>query len=279
LSLALPNGGKLSGNGAKWRLGKVLSRLSKHSSHCCDNPNALATLRISQTAIAMVAAEAAQLAEFCREAQSAKSPLVTADVSSDVLLAFSTAFEREEFQLCVILAEVFFAERHRQVLKEIAVGGIRHSRESHRNLPPPTAMVTSCCVVAREFLEEIASNSASACRVQLSDAVIRRIVQSWIRSLRRGPPRLSLSTSEAVCSAITEDESALQELAVAYGASEKWSKCLASQDPLQPLREIRQIFEDSSSQKVVICAARLDVMLGTELGAAVATAVRFAITH
>jgi hypothetical protein len=268
LSLTAPGGSGKRG------LGKVLQRLSKHALVCVEDPARTASLLASRTALASAAAEASRLAEFCKEAQASQSPVALCDVCSDVLVAFSVSFEREGAELGALLAD-HFAETHRHPLKEISFSGLRC-------IPPDTPAPTILslpCEAAQTFLEEAIAGSRSACSAIASDAVIRIIVRSWVRAFSRSPPRLSSSAVSTITSAIDADESAIRRLAATFGAEAMWANVSSSDDPLQPLREIREMFRDRTEETIDLAAKRLDVILGIERGRAAASAVRFAIAH
>jgi len=262
---------------AKRRLGKVLSRLSKNTLPCIDD-SSLASSGALRVAIANAAAEAASFTNFCREALPSRCPAALAEACSDVLLAFSAAFEREGAELCKLLAKEHFAVIHRQVLKEISFSSLRCSPHDTPEQKNESGILADACKAANFFLEEVTAGSESACWAQASDAVTQVIVRRWVKALCRGPPRVSVATLAEVTSAIDADESALRRLAGCH-AEARWANVLASEAPLQPLREIRQMFEDSTPETLSFGAARLDVVLGTELGAAVASAVRYALAH
>merc|ERR1711959_235769 len=75
---------------------------------------------------------------------------------------------------------------------------------------------------------------------QLCDAVIRDIVQNWVRAFRRGPPRVQCTQVPSLAVGISADEGVLRRLAARFGAEAIWVNLPSTEEPLQPLREVRQ---------------------------------------
>jgi len=257
LAAAGPSVGK-----AKRQLNKVLSRLGKQERGSPSTP-------ASRAAGAAAVAEAARLTSFCREAQVELTPTPDTDVCLDVLLAFAGAFEREGSQLCAFVAEAHFAELHRQTLKEISFGSSFHE----------ASRLVGVCEVARSFLDETLANPDTFGSAQICDAVIRKIVQHWIRAFRRGPPRLASQTASSATTSMDADMALLRQLSAQFGAEALWVSAASTDDPLQPLREVRQMLSDPSTENISLGAARLEAVLGVEGGAALASAVRQAIAR
>merc|ERR1712178_676082 len=210
---------------------------------------------------AAASAEAANLAKFCREAEASRAPIAHSGVCSDVLPAFAGAFEREGSRLCAFIGEKHFAETHKQVLKSISYSRFDQSQQS---------VVAGACESARGFLDETIDGRSAAGAPQACDALIWIIVQHWIKAFRRAPPK----DSSAALASITADEAVLRQLAVRFGAEAMWSNLQISDEPLQPLREVRQMLNDPSPETVELGAERLEVILGVERGTALANAVR-----
>lgn len=252
------------GGRAKRRLSSVLSRLSKHGINCAVEERS--TTSASASTAATTAAEAANLTRFCREAQAGRAPIAHSGICADVLLAFAGAFEREGARSCAFIAERHFAETHRQTLKEISY--------SRRELTQQS-LVAGACEAARGFLDETIHGRSAAGAPQACDAVIRTIVQYWVRAFRRAPPR----SSNTIVLSITADEAALRQLAARFGAEAMWANSLTADDPLQPLHEVRQMLSDPSPEAASLGSERLEVLLGAERGAALAAAVRSSISR
>jgi len=244
---------------AKRQLTRMLSRIS------CAVEERVGPTASAPTAAA-AAAEASNLARFCREAQAGQAPVAKSGVCSDVLLAFASAFKREGGRVCAFMAETHFAETRRQTLKEISYPRHEVTQQS---------LLAGACEAARGFLDETIDGRSAAASPQACDAVIRIIVQYWVRAFRKAPPRLSSTT----VSSITADEAVLRQLAARFGAEAMWVSLQSSDDPLQPLREVRQMLSNPLPETVSLGAARLEVVLGVERGAALASAVRSTIAR
>jgi len=266
--LGLPDAGvsRPQQSRAKRLTSKVLKGLSKHSINCMEEAAPTST-HASREAAAAAVAEAARLTSFCRTAQPASQ--ANATVCEDVLLAFAGAFEREGAHICTFLAETHFLETHRQTLAEVRFGNSRCA----------SPKLTAVCEAARGFLDATLEHPTSPGAAQICDALIRTIVQHWLRAFRRGPPKLSVTTVGGLTTCITADVAGLRQLAARFGAEAIWASSSPQEDPLQPMSEVRQMFSDPSSEGLSFGAARLEVMLGDERGQALASAVRLAIAR
>lgn len=243
---------------------RVFSRLSKQAINCLEDRQ---PCTLTRDIAAEAVAEAARLANFCREAQSGQTPFASKGVCSDVLLAFASAFERECIQLCSFIAETHFAKAHRHTLK-----GINFTTLQSNDVEQ--GVLSASCLAARGFLDEMFNNPNAPGGAQLCDAVIRDIVQNWVRAFRRGPPRVQCAQVPSLAVGISADEGVLRRLAARFGAEAIWVNLPSTEEPLQPLREVRQILTDSSPEAVSEAAAQLDCILGAKNGGALVNAVR-----
>jgi len=238
-----------------------------HSINPMEDGASTSTPALRQAAAAAVA-EATRLTSFCRTAQPASQ--ANASVCADVLLAFAGAFEREGARICTSLAETHFVATHRQTLAEV-----RFDPDSQCATPKLTGAIDA----AGRFLDAALEHPTSPGAAQICDALIRTIVQYWLRAFRRGQPRLSVTTVEGITTCITADVTDLRQLAARFGVEAIWASVAQINNPLQPMNEVCQMFSDPSVQGLDFGAARLEVMLGDERGPKVARAVRRAIAR
>merc|ERR1712048_453916 len=138
--------------------------------------------------------------------------------------------------------------------------------------------LVNVCGVASAFLSETCGNGPRAMFSQVPhlfgcltcDAVIRFLCHCWVREFCRRPPRLS--TCPTLTRLISSDESALLELAWAWGADARWNG--VTLNPLDPIHEVCLMIRDSSPEVRAACTARLEAALGNEQGGALADAAR-----
>jgi len=260
--------------GAKERLGRILREIRRRALKKGVDET---TPQVPPLAdLAMAAAESSSLAEFCHNAQVTDGPSTTTTVCNDMLTSFAGAFEREGAQLCAIIAEVYFAKKSSQEIKNISFHSRRHKDSEGGSL-------TNACNAAVDFLSETCGDGPRAMFSGLPplfgrltcDAVIRFLCHCWIRQFCRRPPRLSgCPTLPLVISA---DASTLLGLAKKWGADARWNG--VTSNPLGPMQEVCSMIRDPSSELMAMCTARLEVALGDELGSALAEAARRAASR
>merc|ERR1712139_713017 len=137
-------------------------------------------------------------------------------------------------------AEAHFAMGHRHMLKDISFIASRHD-------DPRQAVLIGSCDAAHRFLDEMFKSTCAPGGAQMCNAVIRVIVKNWIRAFRHSPRLATLDTSSFAIG-IGADEAALEQLAARFGTEAIWANLPSSEEPLQPLREVRQMLVDPSPE-------------------------------
>lgn len=224
----------------------------------------------SAVSVAAAAAEAVNLAKFCSDA-CLTSIVARKGCCADALHAFSGAFDREAEQLCQLVAEKHFVAAHRRTLNRMSFSSRREQNQQ--------AVVAGACGAARSFLDELATGAASQASGHICDAVIKVIVLYWLRAFRLKPPTLSRDSVASITIPFTADEAALRQLAARFGAESIWAGRQSSEEPLQPMREVRTMLSDPSEERLSLGTDRLEVVLGRERGNSLVNAVRTAVAR
>lgn len=259
------------------RIGKALRGLAKRTrsrSQSRDFPEQ-PSIVASTWELLEVAAEASMICDFCAEAQVRFDRHASATaVQTDVFAAFARAFGREAATFSTAIVEASFPVVCVGPLKNLKFGqAAAKMMETREDEQQYQGLLSEACRAAAEFLEEIFTGSPSSCSSAACNAVVRQLIDRWVRQFRKAPPKLS--GNPQLPRLIEADELALKALARHWEADATWKGAMSN--PVQPLHEVRRMLEESSSpEAVAMRAARLELSLGEEQGRGLANAVRLA---
>jgi len=155
--------------------------------------------------------EAAMVSKFCTEAKSslASSDEATGAMQKELLAAFAAAFERECSLLCLLLAEVHFEGKARE-LRAISFRGIASWKEG---------VLGTSCAAADSFLSETAADASAMCRRLASNAVLHVLAKRWVRKFQQAPLRFARPELPKAAAA---DEERLAQFASRWDCEDIW---------------------------------------------------------